>query len=127
MRSPLTTLSVPPLGHEPVNKLLTDDVVLRPRHNDTMKGKPSRVRIERKLLESIEQSLDPGETIASFLETAVRNELAHRGERSTFVRRGLASIARSEAAGDWLPAEELIAKLEAKVAAARKRRDVRAK
>jgi hypothetical protein len=36
-----------------------------------------------------------------------------------FARRGLAAIARSEAAGDWIPAETVIAKLEAKVEAVR--------
>lgn len=42
-------------------------------------------------------------------------------DQSEFVRRGLAAITRSEADGDWIPAETVIAKLEAKVAAARER------
>jgi len=40
-------------------------------------------------------------------------------ERSGFVRRGLAAIARSELANDWIPAEDVVRRLEAKVAAAR--------
>jgi len=50
--------------------------------------------------------------MAALVENAVRTE---------FVRRGLAAIARSEAAGDWVPAEAVIDKLEAQVAAARDR------
>jgi len=42
-------------------------------------------------------------------------------EQSEFVRRGLASIARSEADGDWIPADTVLSKLEAKVAATNER------
>jgi len=79
------------------------------------------VRIESSFREEIEQSLESGETIASLVERAVRTEVARRRDQSEFVRRGLAAIARSEAAGDWVPAETVIAKLKAKVAKARER------
>ncbi|MDD2880350.1 MAG: hypothetical protein PHQ58_07920 [Rhodoferax sp.] len=59
--------------------------------------------------------------MAALVENAVRIEVSRRREQSEFVRRGLAAIARSEAAGDWIPAETVIAKLEAKVAVARER------
>lgn len=45
--------------------------------------------------------------------------VSRRRDQYEFVRRGLVAIARSEPAGDWIPAETVIAKLEAKVAAAR--------
>jgi hypothetical protein len=72
--------------------------------------------------DDLERSLEPGETMTSFLKLAVQRELARRREQSEFVRRGLASIARSEAAGDWVHADAVIANLEAKVTAARERR-----
>lgn len=53
----------------------------------------------------------------------IKQELSDNVEQSEFIRRGLASIDRSEAASDWISAEDVIAKLEAKVAAARERRD----
>ena len=53
----------------------------------------------------------------------VEQELRDDVAQSEFVRRGLDSIARSEAAGNWIAAENVIAKLEAKVAAARERHD----
>lgn len=83
------------------------------------------IRIEPALREEIEESLGTGETMAALVESAVRTEVARRRDQSEFVRRGLASIARSEANGDWIPAEQVIAKLEAKVAAARERQKKR--
>ncbi len=79
------------------------------------------IRIESAFRQEIEASLTDGETMAALVESAVRTELARRRNQSEFVRRGLAAIARSEADGDWIPAESVIAKLEAKVAAAKVR------
>ena len=79
------------------------------------------IRIESTFRQEIEMSLGDGETMASLVENAVRTEVTRRRDQSEFVRRGLAAIARSEADGDWIPAEVVIAKLEAKVAAARER------
>jgi Arc/MetJ-type ribon-helix-helix transcriptional regulator len=81
------------------------------------------IRIEPSFREEIEQSLEDGETMASLVENAVRTEVTRRRDQSEFVRRGLAAIARSEADGDWIAAETVIAKLEAKVAAARARQE----
>lgn len=80
------------------------------------------VRVEPDFRDEVEQALQPGETLTSLVEAAVRAEVTRRKDQSEFVRRGLAAIARSEAAGDWIAAEDVIAKLEAKVAAARQRR-----
>ncbi len=79
------------------------------------------IRVEPAFRDEIESALESGETIAALVESAVRTEVARRRDQSEFVRRGLATIARSEAAGDWVPADAVIAKLEAKVAAARAR------
>jgi Arc/MetJ-type ribon-helix-helix transcriptional regulator len=92
------------------------------RYIDPMKAATiPPIRIESAFREEIEQSLGTGETMAALVENAVRTEVSRRRDQSEFVRRGLAAIARSEAAGDWIPAETVIAKLEAKVAAARER------
>lgn len=79
------------------------------------------IRIESTFREEIEMALGDGETMASLVESAVRTEVTRRRDQAEFVRRGLAAIARSEADGDWIAAEVVIAKLEAKVAAARAR------
>ncbi|MCD0416536.1 MULTISPECIES: YlcI/YnfO family protein [Rubrivivax] len=80
------------------------------------------VRIEPQFREEIEQALEEGESLASLVEQAVRTEVARRRDQAEFVRRGLAAVARSEADGDWVPAETVIAKLEARLSKARERR-----
>lgn len=78
------------------------------------------VRIEPAFREDIERSLIEGESLASLVETAVRNEVTRRRVQSEFIRRGMAAIERTVTAGDGVPAEAVIAKLEAKLATARK-------
>mgnify|MGYP000876571573 CR=1 FL=1 len=80
------------------------------------------VRIAPELREELEQALEEGETLAALVESAVRHEVRRRREQGEFVRRGLAAIERSRQAGDGIPAETVIAKLEARLAAARKTR-----
>jgi len=78
------------------------------------------VRIDPLFRKDMEQSLERGESLASLVETAVRNEVTRRRVQSEFVRRGFAAINRTIAAGDGIPAETVIARLESKLAAARK-------
>ena len=77
------------------------------------------VRIDPSFRQDIEQSLERGESLASLVETAVRNEVTRRRVHSEFVRRGMDAINRTVAAGDGIPAELVIAKVEAKLANAR--------
>lgn len=77
------------------------------------------VRIDPLFRQDIEQSLAAGESLASLVETAVRHEVTRRRVQSEFVRRGMAAIDRTAAAGDGVPAEAVVAKLQAKLAAAR--------
>lgn len=79
------------------------------------------VRIAPQFREEIEQALEEGESLASLVEQAVRTEVARRRDQAEFVRRGLAAVARSEADGDWVPADTVLDKLEARLAAARER------
>lgn len=53
-----------------------------------------------------------------------RLERARHRRQAEFVRRGRESIKRSEAAGDWIPADLVLAKLRAKVDAARNGRSL---
>jgi hypothetical protein len=80
------------------------------------------VRVKPELREEIEAALLEGETMASLVEKAVRSEVKRRREQAEFVQRGLAAIARSEAAGDWRPAEQVLDRLQAHIEAARARR-----
>lgn len=78
------------------------------------------VRIDPSFRKDIEQSLVGGESLASLVETAVRNEVTRRRVQSEFIRRGMAAIHRTVSSDDGVPTEAVIAKLEMKLAAARK-------
>ena len=79
------------------------------------------VRVESKFRHEMELSLEQNESLASLVETAVRNEVRRRQAQTEFMRRGLASIQQTIATGKGIPAENVIAKLEAKLAAAKRR------
>ena len=74
------------------------------------------VRVEPAFREAMELSLQGSESLASLVETAVRNEVRRRQTQAEFVRRGMAAIERTAAAGDGVPAQEVIARLETKLA-----------
>jgi predicted transcriptional regulator len=82
------------------------------------------VRIEPAFREDIERYLLEGETMAALVEAAVRNEVTRRRLQSEFVRRGMVAIERTATTGDGVPAETVIAKLEAKMFAARQAKRV---
>ena len=80
-------------------------------------------------VEELAYPLDSGPLTAKQVGAVRKDVAAHfpRGEQlsqdTLFVERGRAAIARSIADGDGIPADVVIAKLEAKVQAARNRRD----
>lgn len=80
------------------------------------------VRIDPAFREEIEQALDGGESLAALVKTAVRHEITRRRTQSEFIRRGMAAIERTAAAGDGVAPDAVIARLEAKVAEAKKAR-----
>lgn len=78
------------------------------------------VRIDPALLEEIEQSLDRGETLACQVETAVRHEITRRRTPPEVIRLGMAAIERTAVAGDGIASDGVIARLEARLAEAKK-------
>ena len=68
----------------------------------------------------LEGVLEQGETLSLFVENAVRETVAKRKNQTEFVRRGIAAIDATKRAGGGIPAEAVIAKLEAKLAVARR-------
>ena len=73
-------------------------------------------------LEGVSLALEPGETLSEFVENAVRETVQKRKNQAEFVRRGIAAIEHTKRAGAGVAAEVVIAKLEAKLAAARSTR-----
>ncbi|NBW88175.1 MAG: hypothetical protein EBR23_15435, partial [Planctomycetia bacterium] len=71
------------------------------------------------LATAMEGVLEQGESLSQFVENAVRTTVARRKTQAEFVRRGIAAIEATQRAGSGIPADVVIARLEAKLAAAR--------
>ena len=96
-------------------------LVLQKQYNAVMKTATiPPVRIEPSFRAEMESSLHPDESLASLVETAVRSEVKRRQVQAEFLRRGIAAIQRTTVAGDGIRASRVIAKLEAKLALAKK-------
>lgn len=80
------------------------------------------VRIDPDFRKEIEDSLVGEESLASLVETAVRHEVARRRMQSEFIRRGLNAIQDTVASGNGIATDVVLAKLENKLAAARRAR-----
>ena len=78
---------------------------------------PIRVAPDFRL--ELEGVLEQGESLSQFVENAVRTTVARRKTQAEFVRRGIAAIEATQRAGSGIPADVVIARLEAKLAAAR--------
>ena len=79
---------------------------------------PIRVAPEFRI--EVEGVLEQGESLSEFVENAVRMTVSKRKIQAEFVRRGMAAIEETKRTGGGIAAEVVIAKLEAKLAAARR-------
>ena len=78
------------------------------------------IRVEPGFRIELEGVLEQGESLSEFVENAVRSTVQMRKDQAEFVRRGIATINETKRAGGGIPAEVVIAKLEAKLAVARR-------
>jgi hypothetical protein len=78
---------------------------------------PIRVAPDFRL--ELEGVLEQGESLSQFVESAVRSTVAKRKNQAEFMRRGIAAIESTQRDGSGTPAALVIAKLEAKLVAAR--------
>lgn len=78
---------------------------------------PIRVAPDVRL--ELEGVLERGESLSQFVENAVRTTVAKRKNQAEFMRRGIAAIEATQRDGNGIPAERVLAKLEAKLEAAR--------
>ena len=81
---------------------------------------PIRVAPDFRL--ELEGVLEQGESLSQFVENAVRATVAKRKTQAEFVRRGMAAIEATKASGSGIPADVVLAKLDAKLAAAKQRK-----
>lgn len=97
------------------------DFVVRLHYDAAMKDAViPQVRVETELRANLEAVLRPGETLTDFVEVAVRNAVEYRRVQTDFASRCDASLANYERTGVSVPAAQVIAKLEARLAKRRK-------
>lgn len=77
------------------------------------------IRVAPDFRVELEGVLEQGESLSQFVENAVRATVAKRKNQAEFIRRGIAAIEATKRDGNGLPADLVIAKLEAKLAAAK--------
>ena len=85
---------------------------------------PIRVAPDFKL--ELEGVLEQGESLSQFVENAVRATVTRRKTQAEFIKRGIAAIEATKRDGGGIPAEVVIAKLEAKLSAAKQAKAQRA-
>ncbi len=84
---------------------------------------PIRVAPDFKL--DLEGVLEQGESLSQFVENAVRTTVTRRKTQAEFIKRGIAAIEATKKDGG-IPADVVIAKLEAKLSAAKQAKAQRA-
>jgi predicted transcriptional regulator len=85
------------------------------------------IRVAPEFRTEVEGVLAPGESLSVFVESAIRETVARRKHQAEFVRRGIAAIQETQRTGTGIPSEVVIAKLEAKLLAARHAKAQRAR
>ncbi len=80
------------------------------------------VRIEPAFRQQVEEVLQPGETLTQLVESAVRAAVAARKSQAEFLRRGIQAIETTRLEATGIPAEQVMAGLERRLAAARQSR-----
>ncbi len=78
------------------------------------------IRVEPAFRQQVEQVLAQGETLSEFVENAIRDTVSKRQFQSDFVQRGLAAIDEVKRKGGGIPAEVVLANLQAKLVAAKR-------
>lgn len=71
------------------------------------------LRVEPALRDAAESVLQEGETLSSFVETAVREQVELRRQREAFIARGILSLEAARKANDYLEPEQSLAALDA--------------
>lgn len=77
------------------------------------------LRVEPALREAAESVLREGETLSGFVEASLRAQVRQRQFQEEFIKRGLASRDKARETGVYYSLDEVIGKLEARLARAR--------
>ena len=78
------------------------------------------LRVTHELRASAEAVLDEGETLSSFVLDAVTRSIEQRRSQQAFITRGLASRAKTQRSGRYVPADAVVRKLRGRLAKAKR-------
>jgi len=78
------------------------------------------LRVEPKLRQAVERSLKSDETLSSFTEQALREEIKRRKIQDEFIARGLASRNKARQSGEYYSTEDVLSGLDSMLAKAEK-------
>lgn len=70
------------------------------------------LRVEPELRHAVEGALHNNETLSSFMEEALREQVKRRQLRDDFIARGLASRDKAKQTGEYYKADDVMAKLD---------------
>ncbi|MDB5806252.1 MAG: prevent-host-death protein [Betaproteobacteria bacterium] len=84
------------------------------------------VRVEPELREAAEDILQEGETLSSFVEQSIRDNIERRRVQGEFIRRGLASRDEARRTGKYISADTVLRGLDAKLKKARSKSKAKA-
>ena len=74
------------------------------------------LRVEPKLRQAVERSLNSDETLSSFTEQALREQIKRRKIQDEFIARGLASQNKARQSGEYYSTEDVLAGLDSMLA-----------
>ena len=77
------------------------------------------LRVDSALRDAAESVLREGETLSAFVLDAVRLNIERREAQREFIARGLLAREEARATGDYVSAEDMLARLDASLAHAR--------
>jgi len=77
------------------------------------------IRVAPDIRLQLEGVREQGEILSQLVESAVRTTGAKRKNEAEFIRRGIAAIEAAQRESNGVPADQVIGKLEAKLAAAK--------
>ena len=78
------------------------------------------LRVEPKLRQAVERSLNSDETLSSFTEQALREQIKRRKFQDEFIARGLESRNKARQNGEYYSAGDVLSSLDAMLAKAEK-------
>lgn len=80
------------------------------------------LRVAPEFRQAAEQVLQEGESLSSFVEESIRQNIARRQLQSEFVARGLASRQQARDSGAYVSTDAVVGRLEEMLAAAKARK-----